>query len=91
MQIKVDYTNKFKKRLHKIPTEIKISFVTKLELFKNNRFFPVLNNHALTGKYRGLRSINITGDWRALYAEHGLENGKLIIFHLINTHSELYK
>lgn len=36
-----------------------------------DQYSPLLNNHSLTGKWRGYRSINITGDWRAIFVEVG--------------------
>ncbi|MFH1192383.1 MAG: hypothetical protein V1655_02815 [bacterium] len=46
-----------------------------------------LNNHPLSGKLNGLRSINVSGDCRAIFEEK-LED---IIFIAIGTHSQLYK
>jgi len=43
----------------------------------------------LTGKYKGFRSINITGDWRAVFRE--LKSGEIVYFDLLGTHSKLYK
>lgn len=51
-----------------------------------NEFDPLLNNHALGGKYAGFRSINITGDLRVLYKK----NGEFVIFVKIDSHSNLY-
>lgn len=84
---RIDYSKKFIKQLRKAPLSIKRYFRQKSELFLNHPFHPQLNNHALTGKFKGYRSINITGDWRAIYSEE--EN--LIIFKLLGTHSQLYK
>lgn len=50
---------------------------------------PKLNNHVLRGKLRGLRSINITGDWRAIFREY--KKDKQILFDSLGTHSQLYK
>jgi addiction module RelE/StbE family toxin len=49
-------------------------------------FHPSLRNHSLKDKYAGFRSIDVTGDWRALYREET----KRIIFVEIRTHKELY-
>lgn len=86
-QISVDYSNKFKKQLKKASTEIKKAFSNRLEMFKYDPFHPLLNNHQLTGKFKGFRSINITGDWRAIYSEYG----DTIVFEILGTHSQLYK
>ena len=84
---RIDYSRSFDKQLKKAPLPIKVIFRKRFELFLSNPFNPQLNNHLLTGNYKGYRSINITGDWRALYSED--ENS--IIFELLGTHSQLYK
>lgn len=90
--IKIDLSRDFEKELKKSPLKIKIAFRQRLNLFAENQFHPLLNNHALTGKLSGYRSINITGDWRAIYSEVIDKDGeKLIIFELLGTHSQLYK
>ena len=90
MSIKrIDYSKVFDKALKKSPIEIKIAFRDKLKFFTSDKFHPLLNNHALLGKYKGYRSINVTGDWRAVFRE--FENGELIYFEIIGTHSQLYK
>jgi len=45
-----------------------------------------LRDHQLKGKYKQYRSINITGDYRALYLLRGDE----AIFDVVDTHSQLY-
>lgn len=57
----------FTKDLKKQPEKIKNKTKVKLHIFANNPFDTLLNNHALTGRYKGCRSINITGDIRAIY------------------------
>jgi len=46
---------------------------------------PLLNNHPLDGIWIGCRSINITGDFRAVYEELGNDNFEFVA---IGTHSE---
>lgn len=90
MRIKrIDYSKKFIKSLKKAPKKIQLAFRKRLEIFLSDKFNPILNNHALAGKYEGLRSINVTGDWRAIFKEYG--DGKIIYFITINTHSNLYE
>lgn len=84
---RIDYSKGFDKQLRKAPLSIKIAFRQRFELFIINPFHPQLNNHSLTGKHKGYRSINITGDWRAIYSEEK----DVIIFELLGTHSQLYK
>lgn len=87
--VRIDYSNRFIKSLKKSPQKIKIAFRSRLELYLTDRHHPILNNHSLTGKYQEYRSINITGDWRALFRE--LNGGEIIYFGFIGTHSQLYK
>jgi len=66
---KVVYSKKFEKQLRKAPLKIKEAFRKRRAMFAENPFHPQLNNHYLTGTFKGYRSINITGDWRAIYSE----------------------
>lgn len=84
---RIDFSKSFDKQLKKASLSIKIAFRQRLELFISTPFHPLLNNHALTGKYKNSRSINITGDWRAIYQE----DNNSIVFMLLGTHSQLYK
>ncbi|MBI3380176.1 type II toxin-antitoxin system mRNA interferase toxin, RelE/StbE family [Candidatus Gottesmanbacteria bacterium] len=87
MPARIDYSHRFDKQLRKAPLEIKIALRNKLSLFFQNPFHPLLNNHALVGKFANFRSINITGDWRAIYKE----TDDIVVFTLFGTHSQLYK
>lgn len=89
---RINYTRTFLKQFKKAPLQIKIAFRERLALFLGNPFLPQLNNHAITGKLRGYRSINITGDWRAIFLEFEDQKGKqIVIFEAIGTHSQLYR
>ncbi len=85
MQIR--YARLFSKQYDKAGTKIKAAFKQKLDFFLQNPFHSQLNNHALTGKLKGYRSINVTGDWRALYSQ----SNKTVVFEMLGTHSQLYK
>lgn len=94
--MRIDYSKKFIKGLKKSPRKIRIAFRDRLKIFLKDRSDPLLNNHVLSGRYKGYRSINVTGDlpvrqagWRAIFRE--LNHGKIIYFDLIGTHSQLYK
>jgi addiction module RelE/StbE family toxin len=60
----------------------------RLVLFKENPYNLVLNNHSLKGRYAGHRSINITGDIRAVFQVVGSDS---YLFVKIDSHSNLYK
>lgn len=51
------------------------------------RTFLHFHNHPLTGNRAGQWSINITGDWRAIYM---FRDKDTIVFIDIDTHSNLY-
>jgi addiction module RelE/StbE family toxin len=87
--VKIEYSFRFIKSLKKSPRKVKIALRNRLELFLTDKYHPILNNHSLSGKYKNYRSINITGDWRAIFRE--LNDGEIIYFDFIGTHSQLYK
>jgi addiction module RelE/StbE family toxin len=76
----------FKKKYEKLSIKFQDKFDERLKIFINDSFAPELNNHGLHGKYIGCRSINVTGDLRAVYEVR--ENG--VRFLDIDTHSNLY-
>ncbi len=88
----VRYASKFKRQFNKTEPKIQEAFIARRVLFQKNPLHPLLQNHILRGKYKGMRSINVTGDWRAIYSEtrHG-HSMRTIIFELLGTHSQLYK
>jgi addiction module RelE/StbE family toxin len=83
----VGSSKKFDKAFKKCPQEIRDRFIKRLGVFKENKHDPILHNHGLSGKLNGLRSINVSGDYRAIFEE---KPGN-IIFIDIGTHSQLYK
>jgi len=85
--MRIEFARSFDRQYVKLPKKIQDKFITRLEMWENNPNAPQLHDHALTGKYRGYRSINITGDVRALYTRNG---ETIIIFGFIGTHSQLY-
>ena len=84
----LNYKKSFIKQLKKAPSPIKNKLSSRITLFADNPFHPLLNNHILTGKYKNCHSINITGDWRAIYTPIDKNN---ILFIAFGTHSQLYK
>lgn len=86
-KMEIKFSPDFHKQYGKANEKIKSAFQKRLELFQQNPFNPILRNHPLTGQLKGSRSINITGDWRAIFTE----TNDAIIFELLGTHSQLYK
>lgn len=85
--MKIVLHRNFEKKYAKLRKQIKAHTKERLALFLRDEFHPLLNNHPLRGKYMGYRSINITGDFRALYRRRGSDDR---IFTFIDTHSNLY-
>lgn len=83
----VNLHKNFKKNYKQLTDSQKKKFKERRSLFMQDEFNPVLNNHALKGKYLGYRSINITGDLRVIYKKE-LQD---VLFVDIDTHSNLYK
>ena len=86
--MKIKFSNNFVKSYNRAPEKIRKSFDLRLKLFIQDKNYPLLKNHKLRGKLSGYRSINISGDWRAIFKEE--EDGNLIFFLLLGTHSQLY-
>ena len=84
--MRVEYSRHFVKTFKKCPQKIQVAFRAKLAIFLSDQFAVQLNNHALTGKYFGYRSINITGDWRAVFEQSDDD----VFFITLGTHSQLY-
>ncbi len=82
----VRYSKNFVKQYDKLSAKTQGSVLERLELFRQNPLTPKLRNHQLQGKNKVYRSINITGDVRALYLLRDDE----AIFDAVGTHSQLY-
>lgn len=78
---------KFYKQFTKLPKEIKEKFKERYLIFLANQYDPILDNHPLHPPFAGSRSINITGDYRAIFKQ---VSDDLIIFTEIGTHHELF-
>jgi addiction module RelE/StbE family toxin len=76
----------FKKQYKKLPKKVQKKFQEKISVFMKNPHDPRLNNHILGGSLNKYRSIDITGDFRALYEV----KGEKVVFVKIGSHSELY-
>ena len=88
----IKYSTAFKKQYEKAQTKIQEKVKERISLFIQDPTSQLLNNHVLTGKFKGCRSINITGDWRAIYSIRlNLKSEQEYYFELVGTHSQLYK
>jgi addiction module RelE/StbE family toxin len=85
--MKIQTTKSFDKQYDKLNNKIKGQFKERIGVFIIDPFDESLRNHALKGKYLGYRSIDVSGDIRALYTVKG---NIIVIFGFIGTHSKLY-
>ena len=85
--MQVSFSSKFKKQYKKLPTSIKDRFDESLLIFSKNKNDSVLNGHKLHGKFKNFKSIDITGDMRAVYEEI---SESFVYFVSIGSHSKLY-
>jgi addiction module RelE/StbE family toxin len=76
----------FTKDFKKMHLSVRGKFVERRQLFAANPFHPLLHNHALKGKWTGYRSINVTGDYRAIF--YVMDTA--YVFVRIGTHPQLY-
>ena len=84
----IEFHKKFRKAFRKLKAGEIAQLKERLELFSKDPFNQKLNNHRLQGEYSDRRSINITGDLRALYK---IKSRDTVLFVLLDTHSELYE
>ncbi len=84
----VVFHRRFDKMADKLPLKVKAKMVERIALFTKNPLNPVLRNHALNTPYKDSYSINITGDYRAVYC---LVDEQTAMFTHIGTHNQLYK
>ena len=85
--MQIFFKRSFQHKYRGLSHKLKEKFKERQELFTKEPNSRILNIHKLSGKYDGMWSINITGDYRAIFDKQ--ENG-VIIFINIGTHSELF-
>lgn len=85
--MKVYFSKVFDKNYKKLQSKIMRKVDERIILFSQNPMNPILNNHSLHGKYNGCRSINISGDLRAVYK---MIDQDIAFFVAFGTHSQLY-
>jgi len=85
--MKLNFSKQFGKQRDKLSKSLKISLSERVRLFSQEPFHNLLNNHSLHAEYAGCRSINVTGDYRAIYYH---ESEDTVRFIAIGTHHELF-
>ncbi len=88
---RIEFTPFFEKQRKAAPLEIRQAFLETLSLFIDDSDHSTLRNHALKENFAGYRSIDVTEDWRAVFKETNAGEWKVITFHMIGTHKDLYR
>lgn len=83
----ISYSKNFVKQAKKLSPELRKKLLERIEIFSENQLHSTLRNHQLKGQYKEYRSIDITGDVRALY----LQKENEAIFDTVGTHSQLLR
>ena len=83
----ISYSKNFIKQAKKLPRNIREKLIERISRFSENPLNPLLRNHKLKGTWKEYGSINVTGDYRALYYGCAEE----VIFDCIGTHAQLYE
>ena len=83
---KFEYRKSFRKDFKKLDRKDLFKWINTLELFLSSPTADHLRRHKLKGKYKGLESIDVSPDLRALFRQEG----GLVIFHYIRNHNQLY-
>ena len=84
--MRVEYKKCFQKKFKKLPTQLREQFYRRLEMFIEDKFDKTLNNHSVDKAFPDCISMNVTGDYRAIFKEED----NVVTFITIDTHSELY-
>ncbi len=86
----VGFHRSFEKDYKRLSVGVREQFKRHLALFMENPAHPLLRVHSLKGEYAGYATLNVTGDYRAMFRTV-MEGVDGVVFVRIGTHSELYE
>lgn len=86
--MKIALSKRFKKEFQKLEPTLQRKVQDRIRIFLLKPTEALLKNHVLHGEYEGCRSINITGDYRAIYWESPKGHATFLT---IGTHAQLYE
>ena len=86
-EIRIEYSEKFLKRLRKLPKHILEKAEEKENIFVDNPFDPRLETHKLQGKDKNYWSYSIDRKYRIKFLF--LDNGNTLYL-TVGTHDEVY-
>jgi mRNA-degrading endonuclease YafQ of YafQ-DinJ toxin-antitoxin module len=85
--MKIYTTAYFRKKLKKIPVNIKKKMIRREQIFITNPFYPILDTHKLHGKLKEELSYSIDDSYRIKFVF--IENGD-VLYTDVGTHNEVY-
>jgi addiction module RelE/StbE family toxin len=86
--MEIIYSKPFRKALAKLAPRDFVAVEESVSLFQENRWNPILRDHALKGKMKGLRAFSAGFDLRIIYRDEG---GFITITLLdVGTHNQIY-
>lgn len=86
--MEIYFHRRFDKMAAKLPSKVRTKAKERIMLFSTEPLNPILRVHPLRTPYKGSYSIDITGDYRAIYE---LIDDQKALFTHIGTHSQLYR
>lgn len=88
--MKIVRTKTFEKAYRKLSENIQLKVIERLALLLEDSSHPFLHVHALQGRYKGIYSFNITGDYRVHFCYDKDGNLQILLLLNVGTHSQLY-
>ncbi|MFT7644506.1 MAG: addiction module RelE/StbE family toxin [Candidatus Paceibacteria bacterium] len=85
--MEIVFRRTFKKQFKKLSPKVQAQFSARLKLLLNEKNHPLLKVHLLRGAKYPMQSMNITGDYLAIF----IISETVVTFYEIGTHSELYE
>lgn len=86
--MKISHSKQFLKALARLQARQVDAVEDAVLLFANNRLDPILHDHALKGKMKGLRAFSAGFDLRVIYREKG--NFITVVLLDAGTHNQVY-
>ncbi len=86
--MEIRYHKNFTKNFLKLSDKIQEKVERTIETFQSDPHHPLLHNHALHGKYQGLRAISAGGDMRLIFKV--VENYEIVEFLMVGAHTQAY-
>lgn len=85
----IKFHKKFDKHYAKLNRKIQIKVYKFIEIFKNNPFDPIVQNHPLSGQMKDKRAFYVTDDIRIIFEEY--KNYTVVLMLDVGIHNQVYQ